>query len=99
MIGVGSGSPPWLGLILAACFGVYGLLKKTIPLPATAGLTAESLVVAPLAVAYIVALQATGHGTFTDHGGRLRPGLGGLAIFTADLLRTTHTAANGTFAH
>ncbi|GAA4557525.1 EamA family transporter RarD [Pseudonocardia xishanensis] len=69
VIGIGSGSPPWLGLALAGAFGVYGLLEKTVALPATASLTAESLVVAPLAVAYIGVLQATGHGTFTDHGG------------------------------
>jgi chloramphenicol-sensitive protein RarD len=69
VIAVGAGSPPWLGLILAASFGVYGLLKKTVPLPATASLTAEGLVVGPLAVAYVVFLQLSGQGTFADHGG------------------------------
>jgi chloramphenicol-sensitive protein RarD len=69
VIGIGSGSPPWLGLGLAASFGVYGLLKKTVPLPSTASLTAEGLVVGPLALAYVVFLQVTGQGTFTDHGG------------------------------
>jgi chloramphenicol-sensitive protein RarD len=69
VISVGAGSPPWLGLVLAASFGVYGLLKKTVPLPSTASLTAEGLIVGPLALAYVVVLQATGQGTFTDHGG------------------------------
>ncbi|WP_312858132.1 EamA family transporter RarD [Pseudonocardia pini] len=69
VISVGAGSPPWLGLVLAASFGAYGLLKKTVPLPSTASLTAEGLVVGPLALAYVVVLQVTGQGTFTDHGG------------------------------
>lgn len=68
VISVGSGSPPWLGLALAASFGVYGLLKKTVPLPSTASLTAEGLVVGPLALAFVVFLQLSGQGTFTDHG-------------------------------
>ena len=69
VISIGAGSPPWLGLVLAVSFALYGLMKKTIPLPSTAGLTAEGLVVGPLALVYVVALQLTGHGTFTDHGG------------------------------
>jgi chloramphenicol-sensitive protein RarD len=59
-----NGGPPWLALVLAASFATYGLLKKRVPLPATASLTAEGLVVGPIAVAYLVWLAATGHGTF-----------------------------------
>ncbi|WP_245607343.1 EamA family transporter RarD [Pseudonocardia spinosispora] len=62
------GSPPWLALSLAVSFGIYGLLKKQVPLPATASLTAEGLVVGPIAVAYLIWLEATGHGTFASHG-------------------------------
>jgi chloramphenicol-sensitive protein RarD len=69
VISVGSGSPPWLGLALAASFGVYGLLKKKVALPATASLTGEGLVVGPVALAFVLFLQATGQGTFTSLGG------------------------------
>jgi len=62
-----NGGPPWLALGLATSFGVYGLIKKTIPLPATASLTGEGLVLGPVAVAYLVWLAAVGHGTF-GHG-------------------------------
>jgi chloramphenicol-sensitive protein RarD len=68
VIAVGDGRVPWLGLGLAVSFATYGLIKKTVPLPATASLTAEGVVLAPLAVAYLVALQVAGTGTLTGHG-------------------------------
>jgi chloramphenicol-sensitive protein RarD len=68
VIAVGDGRVPWLGLCLAASFAIYGLIKKTVPLPATASLTAEGMVLAPVAVAYIVALQLGGTGTLTGYG-------------------------------
>ena len=49
VIAVGDGRVPWLGLGLAVSFATYGLIKKTVPLPATASLTAEGVVLAPLA--------------------------------------------------
>lgn len=63
-----NGRPPWLALILAASFGLYGLLKKKVPLPATASLTAEGLVMGPIAVVFLIWLEATGHGTFISLG-------------------------------
>ncbi|MEU7816664.1 EamA family transporter RarD [Pseudonocardia sp. NPDC049154] len=69
VISVGAGSPPWLGLCLAVSFGVYGLLKKKVSLPSTASLTGEGLVVGPIALAFVIYLQVTGQGTFTELGG------------------------------
>jgi chloramphenicol-sensitive protein RarD len=66
-LSVENGRPPWLALALAASFGVYGLIKKTVPLPATASLTAEGLVLGPIAVGYLVWLGALGQGSF-GHG-------------------------------
>jgi chloramphenicol-sensitive protein RarD len=68
VIAVGDGRVPWLGLGLAVSFATYGLIKKTVPLPATASLTAESLVLAPLAAVYLVVLQLAGTGTLLGHG-------------------------------
>lgn len=62
----GTGALPWIALVLAASFGVYGLLKKRVPLAPAAGLTAEAFLLGPVAVGYIVWLQATGAGTFGD---------------------------------
>lgn len=68
IIAIATGSPPWLGLVLASSFGVYGLLKKTVPLPAAASLTAEGVVLAVPALVLIVVLQVTGSGTLASAG-------------------------------
>ncbi|HEX2546287.1 MAG TPA: EamA family transporter RarD [Ramlibacter sp.] len=44
-----TGSLPWLGLVLAATFGLYGLMRKVAPLGALEGLTLETMLLAPLA--------------------------------------------------
>ncbi len=57
------GRPPWLALTLAASFGLYGLLKKTVPLDPRASLTAEGLVLAPFALGWLVWLTVHGQST------------------------------------
>lgn len=47
---VWSGQPPWIGLSLAATFGIYGLIRKTAVLGALEGLALETLWLAPLAL-------------------------------------------------
>ncbi|HEX6346385.1 EamA family transporter RarD [Umezawaea sp.] len=68
VLAVDYGSLPLLSLTLACSFGVYGLIKKTVPLDSTTSLTGESIVLAPLAIGYLVWLGVTGAGTFTSHG-------------------------------
>jgi chloramphenicol-sensitive protein RarD len=58
------GRPPWIALVRAFSFGSYGLLKKTAGAPAAEGLAVESGVLAPLALAYVIWLDATGEGHF-----------------------------------
>lgn len=60
VLAVDYGRLPWISLALACSFGFYGLLKKTVPLDATASLTAESLVLAPVAVGYLLWLGPAG---------------------------------------
>lgn len=48
------GRPPWIALALAVTFGFYGLLRKRSPLGALLGLTAETLLLAPLAIAFLI---------------------------------------------
>ena len=50
---VASGALPWIGLLLAASFGAYGLVRKTAPLGALEGLTLETLLLFPLALGYL----------------------------------------------
>ncbi len=45
-----AGRLPWVALVLAATFGVYGLLRKVATLGALEGLTLETLLLAPVAV-------------------------------------------------
>lgn len=68
VIAVGDGRVPWIGLGLAVSFAVYGLIKKTVPLPATASLTAEGVVLTPVAVAYLVTLQLAGTSSLIGNG-------------------------------
>jgi chloramphenicol-sensitive protein RarD len=50
---LGAGEWPWIALVLAVSFGVYGLLRKTAPLGAAEGLALETLIQAPVALALI----------------------------------------------
>lgn len=47
---------PWISLILASSFGIYGLLKKRIQLRATHGLAIETMMVTPIAILYLFLL-------------------------------------------
>ena len=55
-----AGVPPWIALILALSFGLYGLLRKTAPLGALEGLALETALLAPLAVPALVWLSLHG---------------------------------------
>jgi chloramphenicol-sensitive protein RarD len=59
---VGVGRFPWIALTLAVSFGFYGLLRKKSPLGALTGLGLETLLLAPLAIAFLVWQQVTGAG-------------------------------------
>lgn len=56
---VAQASLPWLGLILALTFGLYGLLRKQVNVPAVVGLSIETSVLAPLAAAFLLWLSST----------------------------------------
>jgi len=45
---------PWLALALAVSFGIYGLLRKTIEVPALSGLLVETVWLVPLALLYLL---------------------------------------------
>ena len=60
-------SVPWLGLTLAMSFGIYGLLRKKVNLPAVVGLFIETLLVLPIALGYLILLYLDqGTRTFVD---------------------------------
>lgn len=59
-----TGRLPWIALVLAATFGCYGLLRKVAVLGAVEGLTLETMLLAPLALAAIAIWSVQGHSTF-----------------------------------
>lgn len=65
---VGYGHFPFLSVILAMSFGMYGVFKKKLRVDPVTGMTAEVLVTTPFALAFLLWLGLTGAGTFTGHG-------------------------------
>lgn len=65
---VGYGHFPYLSVLLAASFGLYGVFKKKLRVHPVVGMTGEVLIIAPLALVVLGWLGATGAGTFTGHG-------------------------------
>lgn len=45
---------PWVSLVLAFSFGLYGLLKKMVDISAMFGLTIETMLVTPIALIYLI---------------------------------------------
>jgi chloramphenicol-sensitive protein RarD len=57
-------SLPWVSLVLAMTFGLYGLVKKTAPLSSLPGLTLETGLLFLPAVAYLLYCESVGQGVF-----------------------------------
>lgn len=69
MIAIAGGRFPTIALILAVSFGLYGLVKKVVPVPPTASLVSEGLVMVLPALVFLAVLQFRGSSTLTGHGG------------------------------
>ncbi|MEZ0497850.1 EamA family transporter RarD [Sphingomonas sp. IW22] len=55
-----AGEGLWISLTLAISFGLYGLVRKVAPVESIEGLTIETLVLTPFAIAYLVWLDGQG---------------------------------------
>jgi chloramphenicol-sensitive protein RarD len=62
------GRPPWIALVLAGSFGMYGFVKKKAGIAALPSLTVETGLLFLPALAYLVLLHARGAATFTHAG-------------------------------
>ncbi len=58
------GHPPWIALTLAVTWGGYGLMRKQSPLGALTGLTVETVLIVPLALAFLIGRHRAGLGAF-----------------------------------
>ena len=61
---VEAGIVPWVSLVLAGSFAIYGFLRKTLPIGPSQGFFLEVLILSVPALAYVVWLQATGASHF-----------------------------------
>jgi len=64
------GKLPWIALVLAFSFGIYGFVKKRVggQVDALTSLSIETAVLAPVALIAMVVMAATGTATLTTHG-------------------------------
>jgi chloramphenicol-sensitive protein RarD len=62
------GQIPWIALTLALTFALYGLVRKLLPIDGLMSLAVETLVLLPLALAYLGYLGATATITGSGHG-------------------------------
>jgi chloramphenicol-sensitive protein RarD len=61
---VGSGVLPWISLSLAFSFGLYGLIRKTVAVESVPGTFAETLLLSPLVIGYLVFEAVRGRSAF-----------------------------------
>ena len=64
IMAAGHGAPPWVPLALAVSFGLYGLMRKIMPVDPAGGLLIETLIMTPVAFGYLVWLGGAGEGAF-----------------------------------
>ncbi len=62
------GEVAWIALTLALTFGLYGLMRKIMPVDGLVSLTVETLAMTPAALAYVGYLGATGQGAGSSLG-------------------------------
>lgn len=60
----GYGRIPWIALILAGCFGAYGLIRKQVEVDSGTGLLAETLLILPFALVWLGWLYIDGSAAF-----------------------------------
>lgn len=66
-----AGHPPWIALALAATFSLYGLVRKTVAVEGLVGFAAETLLLLPLGLGYLVWCELNGVGAFGHLGGKI----------------------------
>ncbi len=74
-----AGRVPWVALLLAATFALYGLVRKTARVDALVGSAMETVLLAPVAAVYLLVLG----GGVAMHGGHTLALLAGTGVVTA----------------
>ena len=76
------GEVPWLALLLAGCFGLYGLIRKQVEIDSVTGLMVEALLLSPIAVAWLVVMYMGGTSVFLQAGAHIDLLLIGSGVIT-----------------
>lgn len=90
---VGYGRPPWIALVLALTFALYGLLKKFADMPSAESLAVETAVMFLPALGLALLLEGRGDAAFGHHGVGNAVLLAGAGIVTAVPLMLFNAAA------
>jgi len=80
---VATAHPPWIALALAASFGTYGLIRKVVKVESVPGLATETLLLAPLAVAFLAWCEVRGVGALGHASAGVNALLVGSGLITA----------------
>ena len=86
ILGIHFGTIPWVSLILAITFGLYGLAKKMIKAESAVGLTLETMMVTPLALGYWIYLMVQSDSQFFTSSGTSLMLMGGGIVTALPLL-------------
>lgn len=62
------GAPPYIAVVLAVTFALYGLVKKVVVADPRVSVAVETFLALPLAGGYLITLAVLGHGHFIDYG-------------------------------
>jgi len=87
------GEAPWIALMLAASFGLYGLVRKLAAVGPLEGFTLEVLMLAPAAAAYLAFLAANGRLAAPRESADVHALLAGAGVITAAPLLCFTSAA------
>lgn len=79
---IGYGEVPWLALLMAGCFGLYGLIRKQVDVDSVTGLQVEALLLLPVAVVWLGVMFRQGEAVFMRAGLRMDLLLVGSGLMT-----------------
>ena len=65
------GQFPWISLLLAMSFGLYGLIRKMAPVSSLVGLAVETLLLTVPSLIYLIYLENIGTGVFLHGSGKI----------------------------
>lgn len=68
---IGYGQIPWLALLMAACFGLYGLIRKQVEVDSITGLLMETMLLLPFALTWLAVMHLRGDTVFPGAGLRV----------------------------